>query len=116
MSAKELPGFKSEAEEAAWWAEHQDDFEQYASKARIVEDRRPLHERLALPPKEDALGAARKASEKFAPPSTAISLRLVPDDLMLAKDLAAKKGMRYQTYLKRLIHDALIREQESIAR
>jgi predicted DNA binding CopG/RHH family protein len=42
--------------------------------------------------------------------TTQIALRLPNDDLALAKQLAAKLGLPYQTYLKSLLHQALAQE------
>jgi predicted DNA binding CopG/RHH family protein len=38
------------------------------------------------------------------------SIRLDPADIEKARAVAAKRGLRYQTYLKMLIHEALQRE------
>jgi predicted DNA binding CopG/RHH family protein len=38
-------------------------------------------------------------------PSTTI--RLDPDDIAKARVLAAERGLRYQTYIKMIIHEAL---------
>jgi predicted DNA binding CopG/RHH family protein len=84
-----LPDFKSEAEEAKWWFDNQDeldkDFTQAAAEGR-------LHRRT-----EPRVGAL---------PTTTI--RLDPDDIALAREQASKKGLKYQTYLKMLVHEALI--------
>ena len=39
-----------------------------------------------------------------------VSIRIDPEDLQRARSLAAQKGLRYQTYLKMLLHEALDRE------
>ena len=83
----ETPEFKSEAEEAAWWDSHQDlvlnHFEQAA--------------------KSGTLG--RGTLERGRTPTTTI--RLDRTDIELAKIQAEKLGLRYQTYLKMIIHQAL---------
>jgi predicted DNA binding CopG/RHH family protein len=80
--------FKNEAEEAAWWDQHQnalaDEFEKAAAAGT------PGHGT-----------AARKGST----PTTTI--RLDPEDIARARSQAAHRGLRYQTYLKMLIHQAL---------
>jgi predicted DNA binding CopG/RHH family protein len=86
-----LPEFKSEAEEAKWWFDHQDevlgDFERASQNGTLVR------------------GAAARVS---ALPTTTI--RLDPADIELARQQAEKKGLKYQTYLKMVIHEALLKE------
>jgi len=89
-----LPDFKSEAEEAKWWFDNQDellrDFQQAATEGRLGR---------GTPPQLGAL------------PTTTI--RLDPSDIQLARQQAEKKGLKYQTYLKMLIHEALVKEAEA---
>lgn len=49
----------------------------------------------------------------YRPVMRAISIRLPAPDLALAQQLALRKGLPYQTYIKRLLHDALDRERAS---
>lgn len=45
------------------------------------------------------------------PPTKQISIRLPVTDLELAKRLARRKGIpKYQSYIKTLLHDALVKE------
>jgi predicted DNA binding CopG/RHH family protein len=47
----------------------------------------------------------------FARPETRhISIRLSAADLAIANRLAAAKGLPYQTYIKSLLHESLVRE------
>ena len=89
-----LPDFQSEAEEAKWWIDHQDeiltDFERAAEDGTLLR------------------GAAARVK---AIPTTTI--RLDPIDIQLAREQAEKRGLKYQTYLKMLIHEALTRESEA---
>ena len=39
-----------------------------------------------------------------------ISIRLSAADLLIANKLATAKGLPYQTYIKSLLHESLIRE------
>jgi len=48
-----------------------------------------------------------------AGPSPTITIRIAETDLDRARALAAKKGLRYQTYLKMLLHEALDRDESS---
>jgi predicted DNA binding CopG/RHH family protein len=85
--------FANEAEEAAWWESHEDaladEFEKATAEGRA------------------GIGTVAK---RAALPSTTI--RLDPNDIAVARVQAAKRGLRYQTYLKMIIHEAL-REAES---
>ena len=80
--------FASESEEAAWWKAHEDDlldeFKRAAAEGRV------------------GIGTAVK---RAALPTTTI--RLAPDDIAEARAQAAERGLRYQTYLKMIIHEAL---------
>jgi predicted DNA binding CopG/RHH family protein len=46
----------------------------------------------------------------YRPVTRPISIRLPAPDIAMAQQLARKKGMPYQTYIKMLLHDALERE------
>ncbi len=47
----------------------------------------------------------------FARPETRhISIRLSAVDLAIANKLAARKGLLYQTYIKSLLHESLVKE------
>ncbi len=89
MEKRILPDFKSEAEEAKWWFDHQDelleDFEQAA--------------------KEGRLGRGTAARLGGIPETT---VRFDLEDIALAQEQAGKRGLEYQTYLKMLVHEALI--------
>jgi predicted DNA binding CopG/RHH family protein len=80
--------FANEAEEAAWWESHEDDlaieFEKAGAEGRL------------------GIGTVAK---RVALPSTTI--RLDPEDIAKARVQAAERGLRYQTYLKMIIHEAL---------
>lgn len=95
MSKKKLPDFKTEAEEARWYFEHQDELEDYFEV--LPPNPVPLHVRLDLPPRKK-------------PPTKAVPLRIPVDDLDLAQRIVNKKGLPYQTYLKMLIHEGLARD------
>ena len=100
-----IPAFATEAEEAKWWFENQEsvdqEFVKAAKEGRLKRGgvRRLLAERgLPIPPPSQPL------------PSTTI--RLDPEDIAKARVQAAERGLRYQTYLKMIIHEAL-RDAES---
>jgi len=80
--------FANEAEEAAWWQSNED---------ALLEDFKKAE-------KEGRLGIGT-ALKRAALSSTTI--RLDPDDIAKARVQAAERGLRYQTYLKMIIHEAL---------
>jgi predicted DNA binding CopG/RHH family protein len=86
--AWELPDFTTEAEEAAWWAANQDlvgrKFEEAAKDGTMTQG---------------------TLAKRGTTPTTTI--RLDPTDIALAREQAEARGLRYQTYLKMLIHQAL---------
>jgi predicted DNA binding CopG/RHH family protein len=81
--------FRSEADEAKWWDEHQDALAGEFEKAAAA----------------GALGRGTAARKAGATPTTTI--RLDPQDVAKARIQAERHGLRYQTYLKMLIHQAL---------
>lgn len=48
--------------------------------------------------------------------TVATSIRLDPADIELAKSIAQQRGLRYQTYLKMIIHQQLLREANTSPR
>jgi predicted DNA binding CopG/RHH family protein len=86
---------KNEAEEAAWWDKN---------AARLT---REAAQRGALKTGtlEQLLADMKKAQREHTRP---LSLRIPHSDIELAKAQAEQKGLGYQTYLKSLLHQALI--------
>ena len=86
--------FKNETEEAQWWEEHQDSlagaFEQAAAQG--------------------TLGRGTAARKGNTPTTT---IRLDPSDIAKARAQAERRGLKYQTYLKMLIHESL-QEKEAL--
>jgi hypothetical protein len=103
--AKKQPPFKTEAKEAEWWAQNQnliaDRFEQAKAAGKLGKGTvaRVVRERSGL-----------------AGASPTITIRLAEHDLARARTFAAEKGLRYQTYLKMLLHEALNSEEKRAAR
>ena len=84
----ETPDFKNEEEEALWWDSHQDfTLKQFEVAAR-----------------NGTLGRGTLVRRGQTPTTT---IRLDPADIELAKAQAEQRGLRYQTYLKMIIHQAL---------
>jgi predicted DNA binding CopG/RHH family protein len=103
--AKKQPPFKTEAQEAEWWAKNQnliaDRFEQAKAAGKLGKG-------------TVARVASERASRAGASPT--ITIRLAEDDLTRARTFAAEKGLRYQTYLKMLLHQALNSEEKRAVR
>jgi predicted DNA binding CopG/RHH family protein len=84
--------FKTEAEEAQWWEERQDSLAQAFEEAAAA----------------GTLGRGTAARKGSTPTTT---IRLDPDDIARARAQAEHRGLKYQTYLKMLIHEALFRAE-----
>jgi hypothetical protein len=98
-----IPAFSTEAEEARWWYQNQElidqEFVKAAAEGRLKRGgvRRLLAERgLPVPPTQ---------------PLPTTTIRLDPEDIAKARVQAAARGLRYQTYLKMIIHEALRNEE-----
>ncbi|MGA2249928.1 hypothetical protein [Terracidiphilus sp.] len=85
--------FASEAEEAVWWKAHEDELLEEFKKAT----------------KEGRVGIGT-AAKHIASRST--SMRIPNNDIAIAEKQAAERGLRYQTYLKMIIHEALLAEEK----
>jgi hypothetical protein len=101
MNQKPIPQFTTEAEEARWWYEQRHDL---AEKAEGALARGELKIRRLPPSPAAAIGPAKN-----------ITIRVPDQDLVRARSLAAKRGLRYQTYLKMLLHEALDAEEKKLA-
>ena len=97
-----IPTFASEAEEAEWWYKHRDELTKAFADAAARGELRTG-------------SAARLARERAAGITPTTTIRLDPEDISRARALAAKRGLRYQTYLKMLLHEALEAEEKKLA-
>ncbi len=88
----DTPDFKSEKEEAEWWDNNEAlilrEFEEAAANGTLTHG--TLAKRLGITP--------------------TTTIRLDQNDIELARNQAEKRGLKYQTYLKMLIHQALVAE------
>lgn len=84
--------FKNEAEEANWWEEHQD----------------ALADEFENAAQAGTLGRGTTARKGSTPTTT---IRLDQEDIAKARLQAEGRGLKYQTYLKMLIHEALQKEE-----
>jgi predicted DNA binding CopG/RHH family protein len=89
-----IPTFQSEAEEAEWW---------YKNRAKLDKDLVEAVKKGKLKRLGQATLKARLAASK----SRVVSIRLPKDDIELARQQAARKGLPYQTYIKSVLHQAL---------
>jgi predicted metal-dependent hydrolase len=103
-----IPKFATEAEEAKWWYENEGlifkEFQKAAKEGRLGRG-----------------GARRLFAEKGIPfkestPTPTTTIRLDPEDIAKARVQAAERGLRYQTYLKMIIHEALRKVEEESER
>jgi predicted DNA binding CopG/RHH family protein len=81
------PRFRTEKQEAEWW------------DANPAVATRLLKQALKQ-------GSVRRKVEG----TRIVTMRLPGSDLATARELAERKGLRYQTYIKMLLHQALQRE------
>lgn len=101
MKAKQttIPVFKTEGEEADWWTSRAGRaFVKKNSAASAADQKRPEGSRLVS-------GLSERSSVQIA-------LRLPETDLAVARRIAARKGIGYQTLLKMLVREGLEREAQ----
>jgi ABC-type branched-subunit amino acid transport system substrate-binding protein len=104
----EMPAFKSEAEEADWYAtpagrrQTQREFERAIKEGTLMVNPQGLNIPRTDPKILSELLA--RAKEKA---TQAISLRVSVADIEAAKKIAANRGVGYQTVLKQAIRDGL---------
>jgi len=92
-----VPKFASEAEEADWWASR--------AGREFVKEKSAAGWKSGSVPKGSRLLAKLKRAK-----SVQIALRLPEPDVSKAREIAARKGIGYQTLLKMLVHEGLRRE------
>ena len=103
--AKKQMHFKTETQEAEWWAKNQD---LIANRFEQARDSGNLG--------RGTVTSVADERAKQAGASPTITIRLAEGDLARARVLAAEKGLRYQTYLKMLLHQALNSEERNAER
>jgi predicted DNA binding CopG/RHH family protein len=102
---KKKPPFKTEAQEAEWSSKNQ----------KLIADRFEQAKDAGKWGKGTVARVSREPASQAAPSRT-ITIRLAEDDITRARTFAAEKGLRYQTYLKMLLHQALNSEEKSAGR
>ena len=97
MKQESIPSFANEQEEAAWWDAHPE---------AITERFREAKQQ----------GTLRRLNQTKLPgASDTVTIRIPQEELRRARHLAAQRGLRYQTYLKMLLHQALEAEEKKLA-
>jgi predicted DNA binding CopG/RHH family protein len=97
MNPEDIPPFANEQDEAAWWDAHPEALTDRFQAAKLQ-------------------GKLRRLSQTNLPgASETVTIRIANDELTRARRLAAKRGLRYQTYLKMLLHEALDNEEKKLA-
>jgi len=93
-----VPKFATEAEEAKWWDEHMG----------------AVGENLIAAMKSGTAhrGGPRRVLQERRE-SRNITIRMPLTDLQAAREMAQKKGLPYQTYMKMLLHQALEKERRA---
>ncbi|SFS21338.1 Predicted DNA binding protein, CopG/RHH family [Granulicella pectinivorans] len=94
MIELDTPVFQSEAVEADWWFENSDQLQVHFEKALA----------------NGTLAHGTTARRAGIPTTT---IHLDPQDISLARVQAEKRGLKYQTYLKMLVHEALVKADQS---
>lgn len=95
-----IPKFKNEDEEAQWWSDNREQLGKEAAEAMRQGKTRPLT--------KEMIRARIKASKE----AQVISIRMAVEDLEMARKQAAAKGLPYQTYIKSVLHEELVRRQK----
>jgi predicted DNA binding CopG/RHH family protein len=88
-----IPAFKSEKEEAAWWDAHPDVVTELFLKAK----------------KEGKI----MRLPGFRGATKPVTIRMPVADVEAAQEIAGRRGLAYQTYIKALLHQALERERNT---
>ena len=96
MKKTGIPGFANETEAAKWWASAVGrTFLKQQTQSRSTAGR----------------AGSKLVSKLVEAKSVQIALRLPSPDLAKAREIAARKGIGYQTLLKMLIHEGLQRDE-----
>lgn len=89
----DLPKFANEAEEANWWLAHRREADEHFAKVYR------------------AGGVRRVKAGVLMPATKQTTIRLIENDVARARAIAERKGLRYQTYIKMVVHEAIERDE-----
>jgi predicted DNA binding CopG/RHH family protein len=93
-----IPKFQSEHAEAEWFDRHRRPLSADMRRRLKAGEGKTLAEALAQ--------SATKEKARLKP----VTIRMLPDDLDLVRRLAFEKGLPYQTFIKVLLREALVRQ------
>lgn len=91
-----VPKFDTEAEEAQWWYDNREKVEEALISAMENGTIRQ--------------GTAQRLTTE-ARASRNVTIRVAEADLDLARKQAQERGLPYQTYIKSIIHEALVKRE-----
>ena len=94
---QQIPKFRSESEEADWWASP-------TGRAYVKQKSAEVKSKRTKPRGSSLVAKLNKKS------SVQIAIRLPEADLTQARKIAERKGIGYQTFLKMLVREGLTRE------
>jgi predicted DNA binding CopG/RHH family protein len=97
---KKLGDTKTEAEEARWFEENQDQILKLFERAE-------KEGALRIGDKSVGITVSKRNEVLARPRSQKVMLRIPADDLDRARRLAASRGLGYQTYIKLLLREGL---------
>ena len=97
-----VPKFATEAEEADWWYKNRHLHDKIMHAAA-------LSGKTQILTREKLLARIEASRKKPAP---VVALRIPEADLTLARKQAEAKGLPYQTYIKSLLHEALVKGEK----
>ena len=91
-----VPKFKTEADEAQWWYDNREKVENALIRAM---DNGTIRR-----------GTAQRLTSE-ARASRNVTIRILEADLDLARKQADEKGLPYQTYIKSVLHEVLVKRE-----
>jgi predicted DNA binding CopG/RHH family protein len=91
-----VPKFKTEADEAQWWYDNREKVENALIRAM---DNGTIRR-----------GTAQRLTSE-ARASRNVTIRMAEADLHLARKQAEEKGLPYQTYIKSVLHEVLVKRE-----
>ena len=108
-TSTDVPKFKSDAEEADWYATPQGRRQTLREFARALKDRNVIRSAGSKVSKTDSRALHQLMEQAKQNATRAISIRVPIADLEQAQRIAEKTGVGYQTVLKQAIREGLKR-------
>jgi len=98
---RQIPVFETKEQEAQWWFDHREETAGWLETAAAEGATTNL--------------AQLREKRRAGGITPTVSIRIDRADLSRARALAERRGFRYQTYLKMLLHEALENEGRRLA-